>query len=186
VEGVMTAWTILALVPLVGQLASPVVTVYVAAEGTASTYAAKRIAAAALEKAGVRVSWKGPRLRPSEVHRNWLRVDLVEDTPDSPIHPILATSYPRARCSKGITVYLDGIREIAKGANHESALLGYVLAHEIAHVVQGVCRHSETGVMKGRWNDSDRAAIYEGRLGFADVDVQLMRDGLSREWCGEP
>jgi hypothetical protein len=181
-----TAWVILALIPLVGQSASPAVTVYFAAEGTASTYAARRIAAAALGEAGVRISWRGPRLRAPEIQRDWLRVELVEGTAGLSRDLALAVSYPRARCSKGITVYLDGIREIARGANHESALLGYVLAHEIAHVVEGVCRHSETGVMKARWSDADRAAIFEGRLRFEDVDVQLMRDGLARAWCGEP
>jgi hypothetical protein len=181
-----SAWVVAALISLAGQSAAPAVTVYFAAEGTASTYAARRLAAATLARAGVGVVWRGPRLRPSEIRRDWLRVELVEATPGRPPDPVLAVSYPRARCSKGITVYLDAIRETARGTNRESALLAYVLVHEIAHVVQGVCRHSQTGVMKARWGGADRAAIFEGRLAFDDDDIRLMREGLARDWCGEP
>ena len=57
--------------------------------------------------------------------------------------------------------------------------------HEITHVIQGVNRHSEAGVMKAHWNAEDRAAIYERRLGFEEWDVHLMRKGLAAGWCGD-
>jgi len=60
-----------------------------------------------------------------------------------------------------------------------SALLAYVLVHEITHVVQGVNRHSQTGVMKAHWSTEDQTAILERRLGFEEHDVQLMRQGLA-------
>ena len=35
------------------------------------------------------------------------------------------------------------------------ALLGHVLAHEIAHLLEGTDLHSDSGIMKARWNSSD-------------------------------
>lgn len=182
----MTAgWLIMILLPLAGPLPTRDVTVYFAAEGTASVAGTRRVATAALGKAGVTVVWRASGLRGSDVPPAWLKIELVDGPSDMQPPGALAVSYPRAGCTKGITVFLDAVRALAGDANRESALLGYVLAHEIAHVIEGVNRHSRTGVMKACWNEADRAAIFQGRLGFEDLDVQLMRNGLSRGWCAE-
>lgn len=180
-------WLVMSFIPvLFGHSAGTGVTACFIAHGTASTYAARRIVTSTFQKAGVGIVWRDPPPAASDVQRGWLRIELVETTPDEQFPAVLAVSYPRARCSKGITVFLDRIRALANDTNRESALLGYVLVHEMAHVIQGVSRHSPTGVMKGRWTEADRAAIFEGRLGFEDVDVQLMRQGLAGDWCGAP
>jgi hypothetical protein len=54
----------------------------------------------------------------------------------------------------------------------------YVLAHEIAHVLQGVARHSDSGVMRARWTDLDYQWMSKGALKFATEDVQLIRHHL--------
>jgi hypothetical protein len=59
-------------------------------------------------------------------------------------------------------------------------LIGYVLAHEISHLLQGVSRHSDDGVMKAHWSSGDYADMQLGRLRFAAEDVELMRAGLDR------
>ena len=52
-------------------------------------------------------------------------------------------------------------------------LLGNVLAHEIGHVLQGVLRHSETGVMKARWSDNEILRMPRERLHFTAEDVAI-------------
>jgi len=57
--------------------------------------------------------------------------------------------------------------------------LGGLLAHEIAHVLQGVARHSIVGVMKAQWTDHDFDELVHGRLPFTAEDVRLIRSHFS-------
>jgi hypothetical protein len=58
-------------------------------------------------------------------------------------------------------------------------LLGHVLAHEIAHVLQGIAHHSETGVMKGVWSENEITNMSKHRLQFTVFDLELIRKGLA-------
>ena len=57
-------------------------------------------------------------------------------------------------------------------------LLGHVMAHEIAHILQGVARHSERGIMKERWESSDYKQMLKGSLRFTEHDAILIKLGL--------
>lgn len=159
------------------------VTAYFGMRGTAVTAGAMQVATETLRKAGVRITWRDIGQHGPAPPAAWLRIDLVDELDDGTRPGALAVSYPRARCAKPITVYLDRVRALAPGANRESALLGYVLAHEIAHVIQGLNRHAEAGVMKARWSEADRAAIFARRLRFQDADRHLMHRALAAGWC---
>ena len=177
-------WMLVALLLMSRDSAAEGVTVYFGAKGTALTSGAVRIASTVFQRAGVEIAWRDAGRHPSGVPRTWLRIELV-DGPSSQRPPgVLAVSYPYAGCSKSITVFLDRVRSLAHGTNRESALLAYVLVHEITHVIQGVNRHSPAGVMKAHWSEEDRAAIFERRLGFDEPDLWLMRRGLAAGWCG--
>jgi len=71
-------------------------------------------------------------------------------------------------------------------ANRMGILLGHVLVHEITHVLQGVSRHSEEGVMKARWNIPDFRAMEAHPLPFDRLDVLLIHAGVRRSTVGEP
>jgi hypothetical protein len=57
----------------------------------------------------------------------------------------------------------------------EGALLGHVMAHEIGHVLQGVVRHSEEGVMKTNWTSEEVLRMVTRRLSFTSSDADLIR-----------
>jgi hypothetical protein len=57
-------------------------------------------------------------------------------------------------------------------------LLAHVLAHEIAHILQGVQRHSESGLMKPQRDDADFFEMARKPLGFTEEDVDLIYRGL--------
>jgi hypothetical protein len=57
-------------------------------------------------------------------------------------------------------------------------VLGHVLAHEIAHVLEGINRHSAEGLMKAHWDDHDFERMYPHLMPFAPEDVELIREGL--------
>lgn len=59
-----------------------------------------------------------------------------------------------------------------------SMLLGCILAHEIGHALEGIDRHSATGVMKAEWNFQDLLKIRRGALEFETSDVEFIRVGI--------
>jgi hypothetical protein len=60
------------------------------------------------------------------------------------------------------------------------ALLGHVLAHELAHVLQGFTHHSEAGVMKARWENGDMEQMTRRPLAFSAQDAAAIRSGLAK------
>jgi hypothetical protein len=80
--------------------------------------------------------------------------------------------------SRLITLYLDRIRDVqAHMPNVGPALFGHLLAHEIGHVLQGVPRHSEVGILKPSWSGGDYARMCAGALAFTLEDIERMRLG---------
>ena len=59
-------------------------------------------------------------------------------------------------------------------------LLGYVIAHEITHIIQGTDHHSENGVMKAHWDGVDFNRIQWDELRFDECDVSLIRLGVGK------
>jgi hypothetical protein len=59
-------------------------------------------------------------------------------------------------------------------------ILQHVLVHEITHILEGVARHSETGVMKAKWTLGDFYDMQTKTLPFASEDVDLIYRGLAQ------
>jgi hypothetical protein len=63
-----------------------------------------------------------------------------------------------------------------------------VLTHEITHILQGVSRHSKSGVMKAHWDAVDYQDMTWRALAFAPEDIELIHLGLrrrdTRAWSG--
>jgi hypothetical protein len=57
-------------------------------------------------------------------------------------------------------------------------ILSHVLAHEITHMLQGMSRHSKTGIMKAQFTPSDYSEMAMKSLSFADEDILLIQIGL--------
>jgi hypothetical protein len=79
-----------------------------------------------------------------------------------------------------IVVLYDRIQKSAGDPTQASALLAHVMTHEITHLLQGVSRHSETGVMKAHWDKHDLAQMAYKPLPFAPEDIDLIQHGLRR------
>ena len=59
------------------------------------------------------------------------------------------------------------------------AILGYVMAHEIAHLLLGTNSHSVAGIMKARWQEEDLRSAKKGELLFTLAQSQTMRERLA-------
>jgi hypothetical protein len=109
-----------------------------------------------------------------------LAVEIVPHAPASFSDDALAMALPYADSGVRIVVFYDRVEPLLRGHHAPQAtVLGYVLAHEIAHVLQGIARHSETGIMRARWTDNDLKQMGIKVLTFAPEDVQLIRRRLA-------
>jgi hypothetical protein len=109
-----------------------------------------------------------------------LAVAIVPHAPAGFSHVALATALPYADSGVRIMVFYDRVEPLLRGHHAPQAtVLGYVLAHEIAHVLQGIARHSERGIMRARWTDNDFKQMGIKVLSFTPDDVQLIRHRLA-------
>jgi hypothetical protein len=133
---------------------------------------ARNVASDIFAGIGVKIRWRGAERCPSEA----ISIFLSRDTPAS-VHPgALAYALPYQRTQ--IVALLDRIKHAAP--YDSGCLLGYTLAHEVAHILEGVARHSPSGIMKAQWGTEDFVAMGQHRLDFAGQDVSLIYQGLDR------
>jgi len=59
-------------------------------------------------------------------------------------------------------------------------VLAHVLVHEITHVLEGVARHSASGIMKARWEGADYERMHFAPLPFAGEDLRLIHAWWAR------
>ena len=123
-------------------------------------------------EAGVAIEWAiGGSCPPDRI-----RILLSHNTPDTLYPGALAYALPFEGTQ--VQVFLDRIEECSPSLVPH--LLGYVLAHEVTHVIQGTDRHSDHGVMKAHWDGRDISQMQWDELRFADRDVHLMLIGLDK------
>jgi hypothetical protein len=100
-------------------------------------------------------------------------IEVVTRTPADLMPGSLA--YAVAYEGSHITVFLDRIAQMRAPSN----VLAHVMVHEITHVLQGVSRHSATGVMKEMWTVGDFGGMRLRPLPFTPVDIDLIYAGLA-------
>jgi len=75
----------------------------------------------------------------------------------------------------------DRVRDTAaRAAMNEDDLLGFVMAHEIAHLLLPRGAHTEAGLMRGHWNVRDFQHTDVLKLGFSPQQASEMRGTLLR------
>jgi hypothetical protein len=144
----------------------------IAQAGTRTTYLAQWETSKLLARAEVHVEWiHGSTCQSSAA----IRVHLTVQTPGNLLPGSLAFCRPMA--GDDIRVLYDRVQALVTPA-HESHLLAYILAHEIAHILEGTGRHSATGIMKAQWTPQDYADIASGKLTFTSEDIELVHGGV--------
>ena len=58
-------------------------------------------------------------------------------------------------------------------------MLAHVMVHEITHILEGVSRHSESGIMRAQWTEDGHKRMRPHPLSFAAEDVELIHRGLA-------
>ena len=104
----------------------------------------------------------------------WLR-----RAPASVSDAALASAHPFHSGGADVLVYEDRLQDYLKHhPDIQTVAPAYILAHELAHVMQGIDRHSDSGILKAVWSPSDRYQIIFHKLAFTPADVELIHCGL--------
>jgi hypothetical protein len=137
-------------------------------------YRAQAAATQIFKQAGVRLVWRD-RERFCLSEQNSIVVTLSLATPRGQHPGALAYALPFE--GTHIVLFYDRVLTAVKPAV-APYLMGHVLAHEIAHILQGISRHSASGIMKPYWDSRDYVQMDGGHLNFAEEDILLIRNGL--------
>ena len=121
---------------------------------------------------GVTLMWTTPDSCPAD----GVRISLTRNTPVS-FQPG-AMGYALPFEGTHIRVFADRIEKSTPSLVPH--LLGYVIAHEITHIIEGTDRHSDHGVMKAHWDKRDLYQMQFDQLPFAQEDVDLIFLGLCK------
>jgi hypothetical protein len=127
---------------------------------------------------GVKIDWR--RGQPSSFqsqHQRAIVVEMVPDTPREHTPGALAFALPYEGVH--IQVFYNRV-QAATQPELTPNILAHVLVHEITHILQGTCRHSDTGIMKAHWNHSDFMEMRLKPLSFTEEDAQMIRFGVAR------
>lgn len=138
---------------------------------------------------GVQVRWELGSPRPARGDKKAgiapnpgldIVLSLVSDEGGNTHQGALGYALPYAQSGVRVTLFYD--RMLGPVVGNEGAatvLLAHVLAHEITHVLQGVVRHSEEGLMKAQWTPADRAQMKQRPLPFTAYDVELIQRAMA-------
>lgn len=111
-------------------------------------------------------------------------VRTLERAPESVAPDALASARIVDWSGADITVYKDRLQRFLDCHRNLPGVAvagtGYILAHELGHVMQGVPRHSEVGILKTKWSNADIEEMIFHSLVFTSFDVKLIHRGLAR------
>lgn len=136
-------------------------------------YKARSVVSEMYSEIGVTIDWR-PRGHSCQAPEAVI-IELTDGTPTTLVPGALAYTLPYERVH--IRVFLDRVKE-SVGPDTVPYLLAHVLAHEIGHVLQGIDRHSETGVMMAKWTSGDYKRMVARPLAFTEEDVTLIHSGM--------
>ena len=137
---------------------------------------AEGLASRMFTRIGVSVKWRSGN--PPRDDMGATAVSLVSGVPDQ-FHPGAlgyATIFPHA--AGRAFVFADRLKK-GVDPNLLPTLLAHALVHEITHVLEGVNRHAETGVMKAHWTGKDYCAMAHKPLEFTPIDVNMIHYRLA-------
>ena len=134
--------------------------------------------------AGVALEWHSAAPAICRGHQPTITaiLDFATNTPPGE-HPG-AMAYALPYEAVHIVVLYDRIEKSADGPTQASKFLAHVMTHEITHLLQGIARHSQTGVMKAHWDAHDFLQMAQNPLPFAPEDIDLIHSGLRRLVAG--
>jgi hypothetical protein len=134
---------------------------------------AQQIASKMFAEAGVLIDWRhGLAGCPDQGILVSLSGQAPADLPPN------AMAYALPYEGSHIVIFYDRLKRKVQGTE-TSSLLAHVLVHEMTHILQGIHRHSNRGIMKANWDGFDYQAMKSKPLSFTLEDIDLIHRGLA-------
>jgi hypothetical protein len=139
------------------------------------THGAQRQASEMLRSAGIRIVWKFGQ--PDHTACCKLEVVLEYDTDAKRTPGVMGYAFPNGNGSGGIKILY---RRIVAKRRRPEKVLAHVIVHEVSHMLQGIARHSDSGIMKAWWSREDYEQMEHAPLEFTALDIQLIQAGVAK------
>jgi hypothetical protein len=118
----------------------------------------------------------------------WFEPPVCRATKEIPIFMVIWTGTPKTYLPSALGmalplegthawVFYDRVRESVPDSR-VPALLAHVMVHEIAHLLQGTIRHSESGILNAHWSDTEIRHMAFLPLAFTPTDAILIHHGI--------
>jgi hypothetical protein len=135
---------------------------------------ARHVAAAILAQAGVTIEWtrNDPGCFPRCPYH--VGVELKDCAGTGIPRDSIAVSRLGPGSESAIEIFLDRVCQKVE-RERVPGLLGHVLAHEIVHVLQGIKRHSDQGLMKARWTREEILQMEKQPLKLTAEDIRIIQ-----------
>ena len=142
---------------------------------------AVRGAADLFSAAGIRTAWHlDGSCQSSSDAVDVVMVSFLKGAPKTERPGSLAYALPYE--GTHIVVYYDRVQRLAVSdggpKGQVSLVLEYVLVHEITHLLEGVSRHSNGGIMKAHWDSGDYFEMARKKFVLSLIDIDLVNKGL--------
>jgi len=138
---------------------------------------AEGVASEIFSTIGVGLEWRHQVPHCKVDPRSEISIEITQGVPPERFPKALA--YSNVPGDMHIEVFYNRVAGVAEPVAIPK-VLGHVLAHEITHVLQGVARHSSSGVMKTNWEEHDFHDMFWKPLPFAPEDADLILRGLEK------
>jgi hypothetical protein len=136
-------------------------------------FRAERMAADMFAAVGVAVQFRTGSAPKSGGGEEIIEVLLDRCAPDDRDPWALAYAAPYRKNGARVHIFYGRVRSV-RGDAMAATVLSHVLAHEITHILEGISRHSASGVLKARWDERDFSAMAMHPLRFAPEDIGLL------------
>ena len=111
--------------------------------------------------------------------RTTIIIRLTDKAPHDVSKKALAYALPFAREGVRVTVFYDRFEAFTRNQPYFAGIVfGYILAHEIAHVLAQTDSHALTGLMRASWTIADLSSMRTRLLGFTPEDARFIRVAL--------
>lgn len=144
-----------------------------------STNRTRSLVTAIFSQIGVALTWQEGISNCVQSPRTAVKVRWAKRAPSKSPPGTLAAAHPFDSSESLITIYEVPLQQfLNRYANAPDVVLSYVLAHELAHVMQGLDHHSDSGIMKANWSYGEYYRMLSRNLTFTAEDVKLIHIGL--------
>jgi hypothetical protein len=142
---------------------------------------AKEVSGRMFAAVGVAVDWRAVMPGGKQTISDSRAIVVEFEMNAAPGHHPAAMAYAKPYEGVHIVVLYDRILTRTRdNPLHRPMILAHVLTHEVTHVLQGIDRHSATGVMKARWDAGDYRDMTFSPLPFTPTDIDLIHIALRR------